>query len=669
MPNANRVIDGDSNFRRGMNSVTPLDLTEGFYFRSINTLNRGGVLQTRPGYKWIATLPDGIVQGFTIFKPKGQLPELIAVIGGSAYRAQYPYRTFEQIEGIELYSEAPEVFFAHTVKSVQRNVDSSLSFIVPRNVLMISDNQTPVAYYDGNQSGHISGVKTTPAGGPMAWSGDRLWIAVGNLIYASDISDPFSFFEDTYNTLGGRQSFTVESDVTAMAETPGLNSPALIAFTNSQAIMFQSSIRERTLWASEPDFQRTVLPTIGCVSQRSLVHQHGLLYWMSSYGLISLDTALLSLQSSELDFQDNEMAFSKGRLNGDLSGVAGAAFENYLLMSVPYASQENTHTWVLDHTVRDSLNEKQPRAWSSVWVGTRPVQWATEDINGTPRIFYISVDEDGENRVWEAFDYKRRDEGCDIEWSVETRGYNNKNIGIKEFRYAELTLCDLRGEVDLDVSWAGVTKGRWRSTANSRIKANEGVIDATEDMPETIFGLKKQSRTYRTSDVRDVPLGELTACDIESKFSDKRDVGFQLCIRGSGQCSIKSIRVFMDEILENADGNCATTETLDNFVRFDGAASNDLTELQGDPEVLYTATTTVVATYGDTTASGTATAESYISQAAATKMAHQRASAIANAILAFSAPPYIGGGAVVYNVLSNRLVFSEEENSQYVAMM
>jgi hypothetical protein len=661
-----KVVDGDTQFSRGMNSVNPLDLPDGFYFRSFNTINRGGILQTRPGYNWVATLPAGVVQGFTIFEPKGGIPELIAVIGGLVYRSLFPYVTFEEIEGIELYSEAPQVWFAHTTKSVQRNPDNSLSFIVPRNVLIITDDRSAPAYYDGVSRGHITGPKTTPAGGPIAWSGDRLWIAVGRLVYASDIADPMSFYEDTYNTLGGRQSFTVEGNVTAMGETPGLSSPHLLVFTDSRTVMFQSNVRERSLWAELPDFQRTIFPTLGCVSQRSLVAQHGLLYWMSSGGLVSFDTALLSQQSSELDYEDNEMAFSKSRLNGDLTACAGASFENFLLMSVPHADRYNTHTWVMDNTVRNTLNEKMPRAWSSIWTGVRPVQWATASIQGEARIFCLSYDSDGYARVWEAFDSTRRDASCDIEWQVETRAYTNRNIPLKEFRYAELKLTGLLGEVDLTVAWAGVTKGRWRTIASSRINANEGTIDAGQSLGSHIFAMKPQSRTYRTQDVRDIPPGDFETCGIEADFTDHHDVGFQLCIRGNGQCAINAIRVFMDEVVEGTDGECAESETEDNFVRVDGAASNTLSDLRTVLETQYTAEETVEATYGGVTVSATASAVSYISQAAADKLASQRANAIANAKLAYSAPPFVGYGL---DPEAPRLDFSDEENATYIPFL
>lgn len=650
-----------------MNSINPLDLTEGFYLRSINTLNRGGVIQCRPGYRWVTTLPDGNVQGFTMFTPRGSTPQLIAVVAGRVYRSLLPYSEFEEIEGIELAEFADKVYFAHATKSTQRNEDDSVSLIVPVNTLIIQDNQSAPAFYDGSASGHITGDRTTPVGGPMKWTGDRLWVSEGNRIYVSDIADPYSFVEDTYNTLGGRESFLVDGEVVGMAETPGLASPQLLVFTDSQTVAFQSNVRERSAWATLPDFQKTIF-NVGCVSHRSIIAQHGLLWWFSPFGLLSFDGAVLAEHSSELEFQDNEMASSKARLHSDLSGVAGASFENYLLLSTPHSDIFNPHTWVLDFTVRNLLNEKQPRAWASVWTGTRPVEWASGSVQGVPRIFYISRDHDDKTRVWEAFSEARRDEFSDIDWSIETRAYTAKTIAQKEFRYAEMQLSDLQGAVDLKVSWAGAIKGRWRSIANSRVWSNEGNISTEEDLPAKMFGLKKQTRLYRTQDVRDMTATELAACGIESSTNDVRDVGFQLCIQGSGPCAIQNIRVFLDTVNEDNDGACTPSEDEGRYVRMDGAASNDLDELQSGFETEYTATASFEASYGDVTVVGVGEAISTLSQAAADKLALQRAKAKANVLLLAQAEPFIGGG-VEEEEFTGSLDFSIASNSQYISLL
>lgn len=636
-----RQLDGETQFGRGVDSNNPTDLPEGFYLRSINMVNRGRVLQTRPGYRWIATLPDGQLQGLTFLRPLRSAPQLVAVVAGTVYRSYAPYEEFEELEGLVFSSTAPAVYFAQATKSVRRNSDGSVSFVAPVATLLIQDGINAPAYYDGTDFAHIRGAKTTPVGTVMSWSGDRLWVANGNRIYVSDISDPYSFYEDTYNTLGGRQSFTVVGDVTGMAETPGSAAPQLLVFTDRQTVAFKSNVRERSSWPSLDDFQTTLFP-LGCVSHRSLVTQHGMLYWMSPQGLVSFDSAALSLQSSELGIQDNEMAWSKARLNGYLAGIAGGSHENYLLMSVPHADNFNPHTWVLDFSIRARLNDAQPKAWSSVWTGTRPVEWVSAEINGVPRIFQASRDADGKNRIWEAFTSERRDEFCDIDWAVETRAYTEGNISQKEFRWAEIALSDLQGAVDISVKFAGVTKGRWIEILNNRFFANEGNIFAAQDMPDKVFALKKQVRLVRTQDVRDMELPEPTGCGVETNRLEKRDIGFQLCIRGSGPVAINSARVFQDAVAEEDNGACHTSEESGHYVRMDGSASTVLSELAAlcDTCGTYTGVATVTATYGNTSITVTQTATSNISQDAADKLAEQRAWAEANLRLRREATPF-----------------------------
>lgn len=662
----NRIIDGDSQFRRGFNSVNPLDLPAGFYYRSTNMSNRGGVLQTRPGYKWMATLPSGNLQGLTIFTPKDSSPQMVVAVDGAIYRSFLPYKEFEQLEGIEFSATAKDVFFATGTKSVRRNADASLTFIAPVNTLMMQDGVNAPAYYDGNSFGHLTGSKTTPIGTVMAWSGDRLWVASGNHIFVSDIDDPYSFFEDTYNTLGGRQFFLVEKEVTGMIEVPGAESPQLLAYTDSECIAFQSNIRNRDLWTTTADFQRTLFD-IGCVSHRSLVAQNGLLHWFSPFGLVSLDSAVLAKHSSQINLLDNELAWSKSNLNAELSGVAAGSFENYLMVSVPYSDHYNRHTWVLDFTVKSTLNEQQPPAWASVWTGTRPVAWATSSIQGVPRIFFISRDYDNSNRLWEAFDSSRRDEGCDIDFTWETRVYSNGDITNKKFRFSEFGLANIQGAVDLRVWWAGGTKGRWRETGNVRIYANEGNIDGQLDLPDVIFGLKSQVRIFRTQDIKEKDNTELQTCGVESERNDTEDMGFMLRIAGSGPCAFMSARVFMDQVVEKKDGKCFESETEGHYVRIDGAASATLEPLEEDVPEEFLGFYFAESTYQGVTVNGFGSANSSISQEAADKLAFQRAWAIVNAKLLAEAPPFVGGGENE-EAFDGGLDFSIEDNSQYLPM-
>ena len=677
MPNPpQRLLDGDSHLRRGMNSLNPLDLVAGFYATSVNMLNRGGVLQTRPGYRWMTTLPDGLLQGFTVFRPLNAPPQFILVIEGLVYRSYFPFEDYVQVEGVFLSPTLPRVYFCQAIRSVRRKEDDSLEFIDPVAVLFIQDGINAPVYYDGTRFEAIRGAKTTPMGTVMAWSGDRLWVANGPRIYVSDISDPVSFFEDTYNTLGGRQSFSVVEDVTAMAETPGAATPQLLVFTQNTVTVFQSNVRERSTWPTLQDFQKNLF-NVGCVSQRSLVEQHGVLYWMSNFGLVSFDSAALSLHSSELRLSDNEMAWSKARMNGYMSSIAASTFENYLIISIPHTSYYNPHTWVLDFTVRDTLNDQLPKAWASVWAGTRPVEWVSTEIYNVPRIFQASTDADGKNRIWEAFTSERRDEFCDIDWSFETRAYTTGNITQKEMRFVEMALSDAQGAVDLSVKWAGATKGRWHEIANFRIYANEGNIFSDEPMPDPIFGLKKQSRLFRTQDVKNIPVVPPDGCDVESVRLEAQDMGFQLCVAGSGPLAVQSVRLFMDDVPDPNYAACPENETDGHFVRVNGCGSRELAELAelcADCGSFF-GVATVTASYGDYSVTVTESAFSCLSQAAADKLAEQRAWAIANIRLRREGPRFLVGPEPGPDPGPDpgpqpgdwRYDFSVEKNSFYIA--
>ena len=152
----------------------------------------------------------------------------------------------------------------------------------------------------------------TPAGGPMVWSGDRLWVASGNKLFASDISNPTSFVENVYAAEGGFFEFT--EPVTALAEAPSPTNPFVAIFTDTSTSAIQSSIRTRSSWKLTPGFQNKIFPGVGCVSQRSVVRPLGELWWMSPFGFISFNSAATASQNSKLVPQDTKMLISKSNL-------------------------------------------------------------------------------------------------------------------------------------------------------------------------------------------------------------------------------------------------------------------------------------------------------------------------------------------------------------------
>jgi|GEM_PF-3972991 len=572
-----KIQEGDGLFIGGMNS----SLEESFlqptsYSRAMNMVNRGGVLQCRPGYRCMMALPEGRLQGFFVFRPKFGTPILTFAVAGLIYTSQFPFRTFSQMEGVQFSDSARHIFFAQAEKGIERNADGSLQLITPRNILVIQDGGfTSPVIFDGNRGAHQRGTGAVPIGGHMAFSGNRLWVARDSRVFASDLANPSSFTETLYIT--GTSSFIFKADVTALVPMPGSALPQLIVFTADTTSILQSGIRDRPQWSSTPDFQREILPNIGAVSHRSVVSHMGFLWWFSRYGLVSFDSASQAFISSSLPYLDEQMTDSKGYLSEDLNGVAACTFENYLLLSVPYASKFNRHTWVLDNSSITSLEKSVP-SWNSFWTGTRPVEWFSGRIQGKERVFYISADVDGMNRLWEAFTPDRLDDGCPITWWAESRAFAaSAPSKFKEFRYADLFLTELSGDVDVAAFWAGGRRGKFKRVLTKRIRAARGILRTGVNitMDDKIYALKKQSRYLRTQDIRALATKEsLSSCRIECDYAEFKDDSFQLLVVGSGPGAIRSAVLYFDspDQLDDA-GKCEEDETEENFVRFDGAAS------------------------------------------------------------------------------------------------
>lgn len=640
-----RIQDGDIGFPLGMFSSTePEQIPRGGYVRSMNTTNRGRVVQCRPGYGWKFNMPSGNLQGCVLFRPTRGGDQLVFAVDGKVYYSVEPFTTFKKISALKFSSTSRFVYWATAEKAVERNLDGSLTLIDPRSMLIIQDGKTAPAYWDGATGAHVGGK--VPLGTVMKWAGGRLWVARDRLLFASDYADPLSFIEGLY--IGGTGAFVLPGEITAMEETPSADAPQLMVFTDTTSTRFLSNIRQRALWPQVENFQLTIHPSLGCVAHRSVLAHAGLLWWYCGSGLTNLDMALATHVTSSAQTIDQAMIHSKSRLSDDLAGICCASFENYMLVSVPYCDFFNRHTWVRD----DSLDQLsgEPLGWNSYWTGTRPVQWTAGIISGRNRIFYASKDRDGVNRMWEAFQPERYDNGCPISWTVETRGMFGDNLARKQFRYADVLFRELEGEIDIKVSWACANRGPYQEIMSKRVTAMRGSVNGELKLQfdKDMFALKKQSRSLRTQDRKGVKVDEFSSCHVESDWQDWIDTAFQLCIMVNGPGAVRAVRVICDEENELLEGICQQNELNQRGSRVDGAdAAEDietkvLEDLQkGDVE--FTANSSKAMSYFGISVIGTGQATSSISQLAAEKMAAATASMRATEKLKQEAKSFIGG--------------------------
>lgn len=642
-PNTNipsfRQYDGDQNFSYGQDSQQdPVKLIPGQYCRGINIVNRGGIAQCRPGYRCKQALPEGNLQGMQFFSPKLGNPVMLIAVQGTVYVSETPFVSVRPLTGVEFSDTAQQIFFQQVEKSVELNPDGSISFIDSKQLMVMQDGGlTPPAVYDGTTATHTTDI---PLGGPMEWTGDRLWVARDSKLFASDIANPVSFTEPLY-IAGAIPFFQLPGPITALSKTPGLAVEQLLVFTSTTTNLIQSNIRDRSLWATTPNFQRPLFPNIGCVANRSVVAHWGLLWWYSEFGLTNFDAAQQAFISSKLPYNDGAMTDSKARLSENVSGIAGISVENYLLLSVPYCDKFNRHTWCLDQNAVESLKGAVPQLWNSVWTGTRPVEWAVADVNGFPQVYHISVDRCGCNTLWQAFMPDRLDNGCEITWAVETRAYPGADpLTGKKIRFADIFLSELLGEFDIAVFWAGAKRGRYKRILTKRIQATRGPMRYNDiyHRDDKIFSYKKQSRKIRTQDAIELwPDETLTSCGVERSIDGAEfiDEAFQLLIVGSGPGAVDAVKLFIDpEGGDKLSGGCEEDEVDIRATRFDGAGDHGtnfkevLEELSQD-ELPYISNRVATITVDDETKVGVGTAQSIISQDDADKVAQHIANRLA----------------------------------------
>lgn len=662
---AQKLIDADLTFFRGAKSDTdPGQIPLGYYFSGVNVINQGGVISCRPGHHCIITFPEGNLQGAEIFRPKAGLEQLVAVVDGRAFVAEYPFTSFRQLEDIQFSPSAKQIYFVMAEQSARRlstDFVSAIEVISPRAVMFMQDGgETAPAYYDGTEAAHIRDREfETPIGSAMRWIGDRLWVATGAKVRASDIANPFSFREEIY--LGGNDAFFFDGDVTALATTPSLDIPQLLVFTETNCSILQANIRTRADWPNQPNFQREVFK-VGCTSQRSIVSHFGQLMWFSASGIVFFDSAYLSQQSARLPLRDNEMAISKIRLSGDLSLCAGGAFGQYMLMSVPSDDIYNRHTWVLNNASLETLNDDSGPSWAGLWIGTRPVQWISGLIAGQNRIYHVSKDEDGQNRLWESFVPDRLDNGCPIMWATEFRAHFGQTTQSQKppgedcrFRYAQFAFTGIEEGLDVAAYFAGGLRGAYKQIMNRFVSVEKGNINSGEDITADteLFAFKAQSRKLRTQDVNDMPVEETGSCPVEREDNENVDESFQILLVGHGPATLRWMRTFAtverDEITGDPDTACGS-ETPVNAIRFDGEGAHADTVLAASQAlsqslIPYTSNQTAVVEFRGVSAVGVGFAESIVSQQAADRIAQRIAVRMAENEVMMQLTPVLSGGA------------------------
>ena len=588
---------------RGVNSYGDPQLIREDQARwAVNAVNRGGLWQTRPGYKTRVTCAAELgthPQFFKLFTPTNGATYAVFGISGRVYTSQAlsngSFGTVTQIPGLLFDANAPQIVAQATVKSADI-VNGRRVVIAPRNVLIMQDGSSRAGFWDGMSAGHLNPQKlwTTDADGNtlfaggynqtriglwMAWSGNRLWVFLGTQGWASDLNDPLNFTEETVLTQVPVFNFPYPVTGAIDRGTSGSQQSLVFVFLGNSVESLRSGIQQRTAWRETDDFQKPIFKGVGCVAGKSIINHRGLLHWYSGDGVVTFDTLGTVNSSQSLPAIDQEMWYSKRRIGADRSTICAGYMEAYVFWSVPIGPTTrgriyNGHTQVLDKAVLPAPPDTAGvtfglvEAWQGVWTGIRPVEWATEVLFGQSRAFALSMDADGVIRIWEGFQGNRADNGQQIPWTVETKTHSvtGNPFDTAIFRYFRLLLQQVQGNLDVVGSYKGL-RGQYHQLLDTVITATPGSVllntPAFFPFKNTTLteSFAKQFRELVSPNTSKPGPGECQSTQVESEKGDNVDRAFSLLFEFRGVGALLAYRLATDVDVQSTEGRVTEPET------------------------------------------------------------------------------------------------------------
>ena len=589
-----------------------------------NSVNKGGIWQTRPGFDSVLSLlynassgdfynwwfnngtPDVYPQFFTFFQPTNGNPQLLFGLSGAVFYCNINHDgTISNpvlIPQIKFSDKADQICAVNTVRTSTLQ-NGRVWVTAPQNILIMQDGVSRACYWDGVAAGtlnpvkkwktddqgntiYVDGYNQTRLGLWMAWSGNRLWVANGTQVFASDLGDPLTFTDET--VLVNIPSFNFPSPVTGLIDrgASGVQQNMLFVGTTTGIFTIQSGIQQRSQWISVADFQRKVFAGVGCVSHKSMINHMGLLHWYSDNGIVAFDSFGTVVSTQALPPIDSEMAYSKQQMSGNRSGICAGSFDSYVWWSVPVAIKPsnpeykatyrgriyNGHTQVLDRIVMpvgfniSAGSSFGSSAWQGVWTGLRPVEWATAVINGQKKVYCLSIDYDGVIRVWKAFNGNRADNNQPVSWTIETKSHavTDGPFSKSVFRTFRLLMTQIYGGVTIEGFWKGL-RGKYHQLLDTSVMATPGsVLLDNPDYTPIINATNHESFAKQTRDIRakDNRAQETcTSANVEDKDQDDIDRAFSLLLRFTGIGALKAYRITVDYNPDNTEGEVLDPET------------------------------------------------------------------------------------------------------------
>jgi hypothetical protein len=494
---------------------------------------------------------------------------------------------------VQFSANAKRIVFCRAVQTQTVIEGVAAQPTLARNVLIMQDGGSRACYWAGTTSGRLNPqVNTTTTGGGdtlytngynetriglwMAWSGNRLFVSNGTNVFASDIGDPLHFTE--MQVLTSLPVISFPSLVTGMIDrgTSGSSNSQCLIFTATETYALFSGVQQRIPsstdgypgWQGTPNFLSKIFAGTGCVAGKSILNHRGLIYWLSSNGLVMFDNINAVTSTQNMPTVNIVEAYANVTQATNQEFTCGGTFNNYAFWCY---SAGNTVSGGMSNRQMQVL-DKQPMpqdgasyfAWQGIWTGIAAIEWATLNVYGVNRCYCLSVGTDGVLSVVEAFQGNRADNGQAIPWSIETPLHmvSGGVFDRANFLYARMLLQNLIGNLDVVVHWRG-TRGIWHEILTTRLTATPGSVLTPYDSTDVPRGTNlAQTRDILTRNLRGTP-GDCQSALVEADGNamDNSDRAFALRFLFTGRASLVAYRIAADNFQQNTEGEVMAPET------------------------------------------------------------------------------------------------------------
>lgn len=546
-----------------------------------NLTVRGGKPKTRPVFKYLGPLPDGLVQGVSYFSVQGGMG--VASIAGQLYRLRLDAGTFS-------YQTIPQaVLNSSIVKQVW--------MVQTVETLVIQDFQSNPLLYDGANTLRSEPSNPTrpgvPRGKQMAYGNGRLWVAIDdNNLVAGDIRTDVAgsellFTETQYLSGGGALFFPKGMTALGFISVTGTSDyGALAVLGNGFVDSVRADISSRDLWSTYPGFVTTVLRQSGCAGQASLTSVNQDLYWRDNEGGIR---SIRSSLSDESGAGNSPISREVSRLTDFdskqlLSFCPAITFDNRLLMgSSPFLNDVGGVSWkaliALDFAPLSVMSGKIAPAYDGQWAGLNITHMFEGKIGGKSRAFAISHNEDSSNSLWEIMPQESgniADQAHSCAGSASSispypiTAYletPRRNFGDakrrKRLERCDIYLSDAEGQVELNAYWRCDNSQKWQQWDEVRICAK--VTDPNGDSPSDVH-IWKNLVSQQRAQIKSFTIPN--AIDPISKFGLQTGFEFQLRVSWTGKAKIYKIVLYSSFLDDTpyANRNLVTDMCLDNDI-------------------------------------------------------------------------------------------------------